>query len=182
MSIVADVIEELSDEPSIHNTTKRVSIVSPDNDRTRRSSSIVPSVIQRISLGNEIEPLDNIRSVIEPLQEEEIRGTEAAPDIDFQNCHCDEVLADVYPHLVYHWKLAGNKAKTLHYLIEAAVASLVTFNNMEAISLLEEAEQAVCDGDIGDEDFGELQIAKLQSLFGQVSEFSSYLLYMYYSM
>ena len=174
---MADVIEESSDEPSIHNT-RRVSIVSPDNNRARRSSSIVPSVIQRVSLDNEIEPLDNIRSVIEPLQEEEVRGTdrlrvsEAAPDINFQNCHCDEVLADVYPHLVYHWKLAGNKAKTLHYLIEAAVASLVTFNNMEAISLLEEAEQAVCDGDIGDEDFGQLQIAKLQSLFGQVSEFS----------
>lgn len=94
--------------------------------------------------------------------------------LDFQDCHCDEVLAHVYPQLVYHWKLAGNMTKTLHYLVEAATVSLATYNNMEAVSLLEEAEQILCEYNIGKDKFGLLQQAKLQSLFGQVKPRNNY--------
>lgn len=88
--------------------------------------------------------------------------------LDFQDCHCDDVLASVYPQLVYHWKLAGNMIKTLHYLIETAIVSLTTYNNMEAISLLEEAQDILVNHKIGLNEFGKLRQAKLQSLFGQV--------------
>ena len=87
--------------------------------------------------------------------------------IDLQDCHCDEVLTHVYPQLVYHWRAAGDMYKTLHYLIEAAVASLAMFNNMEALSHLVEARQILRDYDI--KLFGKLELAKLESLFGQVS-------------
>ena len=61
--------------------------------------------------------------------------------VDLQNCQCAEVLAHVYPQLIIHWKAAGNKQKTVHYLIEAANAAIATNNDMEAIALLDEAKE-----------------------------------------
>ena len=89
-------------------------------------------------------------------------------DIDMQDCHCDEVLAHVYPQIVRHWKAAGDTHKTLIYLIEAAVTALATFNNMEAISLLQETREMLQENE-EDNMLEELELAKLESLFGQVS-------------
>ena len=174
-------IDELAEE--LVNPTgnpRRGSLALPDLE----SHFQQPRRISILSVNNEIIHIEN-ESTQKPmasalLEEDEIHDVSEVPNsedevvkepevADFQNCYCYEVLADVYPQLVYHWRLAGNKAKTVHYLIEAAIASLVTFNNMEAISFLEEADQILCDGEICEEDFGQLQQAKLQSLFGQVS-------------
>ena len=69
------------------------------------------------------------------------RSSIANINIDLQNCQCAEVLAHVYPQLIIHWKAAGNKQKTVHYLIEAANAAIATNNDMEAIALLDEAKE-----------------------------------------
>ena len=87
-------------------------------------------------------------------------------DLDLQDCHCDEVLAQVFPQLVHHWRAAGCVEKTLHYLLEAAVAAVATFNNMEAISLLEEAKQILRENKRSM--LTQLEQATLESLFGQV--------------
>ena len=87
-------------------------------------------------------------------------------ELDLQDCHCDEVLAQVFPQLVHHWRAAGCVEKTLHYLLEAAVAAVATFNNMEAISLLEEVKE-ILEGN-GGELLTQLERANLESLFGQV--------------
>lgn len=84
--------------------------------------------------------------------------------IDMQNCHCDEVLYHVYPQLVQHWRAAGNVEKTLNYLIDSAGAALATFNNMEAISLLQEVKEILKHEKI----LSTMELAKLESLFGQV--------------
>ena len=86
--------------------------------------------------------------------------------IDMQDCHCDEVLSHVYPQLVQHWKAAGDVEKTLKYLLESASAALATFNNMEAISLLQEAREIIREN--GENMLQKLELAKLESLFGQV--------------
>lgn len=181
-SFIEEDIEELTEE--LVNPTgnpRRGSLALPDFESFVQQ----PRRISILSVNNEIIHIEN-ESTQKPmanalLEEDELSEVHAhesegevvkEPEVaNFQNCHCDEVLADVYPQLVYHWRLAGNKPKTVHYLIEAAIASLVTFNNMEAISFLEEAEQILCDGGICEEDFGQLQKAKLQSLFGQVSKY-----------
>uniref|UniRef100_A0A1X7VFP5 Guanylate cyclase domain-containing protein n=1 Tax=Amphimedon queenslandica TaxID=400682 RepID=A0A1X7VFP5_AMPQE len=177
-SFIEEDIDELAEE--LMNPTgnpRRGSLALPDLE----SYIEQPRRISILSVNNEIIHIEN-ESTQKPmvgalLEEDELSEVHAhhsedevvkEPEVaNFQNCHCDEVLADVYPQLVYHWRLAGNQPKTVHYLIEAAIASLVTFNNMEAISFLEEAEQILCDGGICEEDFGQLQRAKLQSLLGQ---------------
>ena len=62
-------------------------------------------------------------------------------DIDLRNCQCAEVLADVYPQLIFHWKAAGNMQKTVHCLIDAANAAIATNNDMEALALLHKAKE-----------------------------------------
>ena len=86
--------------------------------------------------------------------------------INLQDCQCDEILAHVYPQLVRHWRAARDMEKTAHYLIESASAAVATYNNMEALSLLHEAQQIL-------EDYGSHLIAKaehvkMESLRGQV--------------
>lgn len=87
--------------------------------------------------------------------------------LNLQDCHCDDILYYVYPQLVQHWRAAGNLEKTLHYLIECAAAALSTFNNMEAISLLQEADEIMKD-DAYKDVLSPLELAKLEGLFGQV--------------
>lgn len=95
--------------------------------------------------------------------------------INLQDCHCDEILAHVYPQLVRHWRAARDMEKTVQYLIESASAAVTTFNNMEALSLLHEAQQIL-------EEYGSHLIAKaehvkMESLKGQVHENRHHLLY-----
>ena len=88
-------------------------------------------------------------------------------DIDMEECHCDSVLAYVYPQLVRHWRAAGDLHNTLVYLIEEASAAVATYNNMEALSLLQEANEII------DNNRSVLitnyEQGRLQSLFGQVN-------------
>lgn len=90
--------------------------------------------------------------------------------IDLQDCHCDEVLAQVYPQLVRHWRAAGDMHKTLEYMIEAASAAVSTFNNMEAISLLHEAKHLL--EEYGSDLILDIEHARLESLLAQVSSAS----------
>lgn len=86
--------------------------------------------------------------------------------IDMQDCHCDEILAYVYPQLVRHWRAAGDMHKTLHYLIEAASAAVSTFNNMEALSLLNEAKHILKEQ--GSDMITCSEQARMESLIAQV--------------
>ncbi len=84
-----------------------------------------------------------------------------------ESCHCDEVLAKVYPQLVRHWRAAGDMHNTMVYLIEEASAAVATCNNMEALSLLQEAKEIYEDLDktlVSNQELG-----RMQSLRGQVS-------------
>lgn len=86
--------------------------------------------------------------------------------INLQDCQCDEILAHVYPQLVRHWRAARDMERTVQYLIESASAAVATFNNMEALSLIHEAQQIL-------EEYGSHLIAKaehvkMESLKGQV--------------
>ena len=87
---------------------------------------------------------------------------------DLQDCYCDEILSKVYPQLILHWKEEGSKDKVLHYLMEAAGAAVTTFNNMEALSLLHEAQQLSREEDLSG-NFTQHDEAKRESLVGQVS-------------
>ena len=88
-------------------------------------------------------------------------------DIDLQNCQCADVLAQVYPQLIMHWKAAGNKQKTVHYLIEAANAAITTNNDMEALAFLDEAKEIMQKSKV--KILSEHEMAVLESSYGQVS-------------
>ena len=90
----------------------------------------------------------------------------AVVGIDMQDCHCDEILAHVYPQLVRHWRAAGDMHKTLNYLIEAASAAISTFNNMEALSLLHEAKHIT--EEHGSDMITYSEHARMESLIAQV--------------
>ena len=90
----------------------------------------------------------------------------AVVGIDLQDCHCNEILVHVYPQLVRHWKAARDTVKTLHYIMEAASAAVATFNNMEALSLLKEADHLL--EEEGIEVITETEHARLESLLAQV--------------
>lgn len=92
--------------------------------------------------------------------------TEVLRELDLQDCHCDKVLAHVYPQLVRHWKMAGDMHKTLEYLIQAGSAAVSTFNNMEALSLLHEAKHIM--EEHGETLLTEVEHARLESLIAQV--------------
>ena len=57
--------------------------------------------------------------------------------------------------------------KTVEYLIEAASAAVSTFNNMEALSLLQETKRIQID--LGSGILSDLEQARVESLIGQVS-------------
>ena len=86
--------------------------------------------------------------------------------IDLQDCHCDEVLAHVYPQLVRHWRVARDMNKTVEYLTESASAAVATFNNMEALAFLHEAREIIVE--YGRELISESDHVKLESINGQV--------------
>lgn len=99
-------------------------------------------------------------------------------DIDMQDCHCDEVLAQVYPQLVRHWRAAGDVHKTLENLIEAGSAAVATFNNMEALSLLYEAKHEILDK-YGKDIISDSELARLESLIAQVNSGLCFVYYLY---
>lgn len=165
---------------NIRHKLRRASAITPGGVRRgSRFSSIsentggsLPDLRQAwLSEGQSVTTSDSNRRSSSSTARGNIRFDSICPPedigIDLQDCHCDEVLTHVYPQLVYHWRAAGNMYKTLLYLIEAAVASLATFNNMEALSHLVEARQILRDHGINL--FGKLELAKLESLFGQAS-------------
>lgn len=92
-------------------------------------------------------------------------------DVDLQDCHCADILANVYPQLIIHWKAAGNVEKTIHYLIEAANAAIATNNDMEAIALLDEAKDLIVISP--KEMLSEHEMAVFESSYGQVSAIDS---------
>ena len=111
--------------------------------------------------------LQRRRSSERSTSSEDLSGM-ADVSFDLQDCHCDEILSKVYPQLILHWKEVGNKDKVLHYLMEAAGAAVTTFNNMEALSLLHEAQQLSKEGRLTN--FTQHDKAELESLVGQVSQ------------
>ena len=86
--------------------------------------------------------------------------------IDLQDCHCDEVLAHVYPQLVRHWRAARDVSKTVDYLIESASAAVATFNNMEALAFVHEARELI--NEHGGDLLSESEQMKLETFSGQV--------------
>ena len=86
--------------------------------------------------------------------------------IDLQDCHCDEVLAHVYPQLVRHWRAARDMDKTVEYLIESASAAVATFNNMEALAFLHEVKQ-IMEG-FGGKLMSKSEQMKMENINGQV--------------
>ena len=86
--------------------------------------------------------------------------------IDLQDCHCDEVLAHVYPQLVRHWRATRDMEKTVEYLLESASAAVATFNNMEALAFLHEAKEIV--EEYGGNLMSESDQIKMESISGQV--------------
>ena len=88
-------------------------------------------------------------------------------DVDLQNCQCAEVLAQVYPQLIVHWKAVGNMKKTVHYLIEAANAAIATNNDMEALAFLDEAKEIIRKSK--EKILNEHEMAVFESSYGQVS-------------
>ena len=99
---------------------------------------------------------------------DDFASSSSSASIDLQHCHCDDILSKVYPQLICHWKAVGNKGKVLHYLMEAAGAAVTTFNNMEALSLLEKAQQ-LSKAEGLTTNFTQHDEAELESLVGQVS-------------
>lgn len=88
-------------------------------------------------------------------------------EIDMEECHCDLVLAYVYPQLVRHWRAAGDLHNTMTYLIEEASAAVATYNNMESLSLLQEASEIIENDKsiVTNQERG-----RLESLIGQVNQ------------
>ena len=88
-------------------------------------------------------------------------------DVDLQKCQCANILADVYPQLIIHWKAVGNKQKIVHYLIGAANAAIATNNDMEALALLDEAKEITQKSK--EKILSEHEMAVFESSYGQVS-------------
>ena len=88
-------------------------------------------------------------------------------DVNMENCYCNEILANIYPQLVRHWRAAGNMQNTIMYLIEEGSAALATCNNMEALSLLQEAKSIIKNSE--EILVHNLEYGRLESLIGQVN-------------
>lgn len=119
-----------------------------DNTRVKRRSRLIST--------------DTTRGSIQ--QDAERRKISSSLILDIE-CHCDQVLAYVYPQLVRHWRAAGNLHNALIYLIEEASAAVATSNNMESLSLLQEASEIIQHNKniVTNEEKG-----RLESLIGQV--------------
>ena len=165
------------DSVSAHNRLRRIS------HSARRRSSVAPEMLpdgsldptadRRLSLG----PLSRVADYTTGLGNNEEPATSRVRynsigevdifGINLQDCHCDEVLAHVYPQLVRHWRAARDMHKTVEYLIESASAAVATFNNMEAMAFLHEARELITEH--GEELVSENEHIKVESISGQVS-------------
>lgn len=129
-----------------------------------------------------IEDITMSRDREESVVADEICLRNVLPDVERDSCYCNEVLAIIYPQLVRHWRAAGDYHNTALYLIETASAAIVTSNNMEALSLLQEAKNIITDAEKCIT-LSSHQRGRLESLTGQVHThniaaalfFSSYL-------
>ena len=163
---------------NMKNKLRRRSTAGSAKRASRMSTASIDSTsqsildLQRIVSGHEQVIMANRPTTAEAriggLRYESICASEAV-GVDMQDCHCDEILAHVYPQLVRHWRAAGDTPHTLKYLIEAASAAVATFNNMEAISLLHEAKHIL------EQEGGHLitkaEHARLESLIAQVRSY-----------
>lgn len=80
------------------------------------------------------------------------------------------MLASVFPQLVEHWRAAGNKLKTVRYLIESGAAALATSANMRALSYLNEVQSIIEESTKNEEELLATveERARVESLIGQV--------------
>ena len=179
---------------NMRNKLKRRNTVS-----SRRGSTMSKCSIDSINIDSEFQPmlssLQESEQVTFEMNQNNTRPTTAHSrtsgvrfesicaneiiDIDMQDCHCDEILAQVYPQLVRHWRAAGDVHKTLENLIEAGSAAVATFNNMEALSLLYEAKHDILE-EYGKDIIDNSELARLESLIAQVSSTLSGLSFVYY--
>ena len=148
----------------------------------RRRSSVAPEIFtdtppdpRRLSLALPLSRVAEYSADLTEIQEPAQSGVRYNSigevdifGIDLQDCHCDEVLAHVYPQLVRHWRAARDMHKTVEYLIESASAAVATFNNMEALAFLHEARELVTEH--GEELLSEEEQIKMESISGQVCE------------
>lgn len=152
----------------------RRSTVVPDEKKSSRLASII-SKSGYLNAGTSI-PNSSlmysqksviIRSPVKSLNDRIKFGVNSADFFDKNiNCQCNDILCDIYPQLVHHWKAAGNISKSLMYLVKAASVSVATDSNFVAISHLNEAYNVISCG--GCHLLPQLEHAKLESLFGQV--------------
>ena len=139
---------------------------SSDPSGPRRLSLLTPPTLSRVA-DYSVGPVSDDPSATSRGVRYNSIGEVDVFGIDLQDCHCDEVLAHVYPQLVRHWRAARDMSKTVDYLIESASAAVATFNNMEALAFLHEARELM------DEHGGDLLsgsgLIKLESFSGQVN-------------
>ena len=93
--------------------------------------------------------------------------------MDASECQCSQVLAVIYPQLVFHWKSSKNKLKTFTYLIESIAALIAVNSNNEALSYINEAQAMVneSEADTGDDSTFFVcaeDKARIETLTGQV--------------
>lgn len=138
--------------------------VAAETDGTRKSSEETRKSSEETGSSDTSKGSGSGRPSVYSLK---VSGSNIMLDIDMEECHCDEVLAKVYPQLVRHWRAAGDLHNTMIYLIEEASAALATFNNMEALSLLQEAKDIATEMEANV--VTKQELGRLQSLMGQVT-------------
>jgi len=82
-------------------------------------------------------------------------------------CYCNSVLEYIYPQLIDHWRCSGNVECLVEALIEGGAAAVVMKQNMEAMSMLKEAELLIRDHNLKLDGVME---GRLYSLIGQVGK------------
>ena len=93
--------------------------------------------------------------------------------MDVSECQCSQVLAVIYPQLVFHWKASKNRLKTFTFLIETIAALTAVHSNTEALSYVSEAQAMITEseGNFDDDStffFSTEDKARIETLTGQV--------------
>ena len=88
-------------------------------------------------------------------------------------CYCSSVLNYVYPHLIEHWRYAGNVHCLVDALVDGGAAAVAMNQNMMAMSMLREAELLMHGYGIK---LGRMKEGRIYSLIGQVRKSASLVL------
>ena len=86
-------------------------------------------------------------------------------------CLCDGIVAYVYPQLIEHWRSAGNHGNIVESLIEGGAAAVTMSKNMQALSMLREAETIMNEWRLA---ISDVKQGRLFSLIGQVRKLQLY--------